>query len=90
MLDKLCYTKIDCRYSPVSQGSLSTKWKIITSSVELGISIAPMVVVLIFFGGNHMNEAYNAGMFILAVFSALWGYIGSLKMAEFFLHISSY
>lgn len=30
-----------------------------------------------------MNEAYNAGMFILAVFSALWGYIGSLKMVEF-------
>jgi hypothetical protein len=50
--------------------------------VELGISIAPMVVVLIFFGGNHMNEAYNAGMFILAVFSALWGYIGILKMTE--------
>ena len=29
-----------------------------------------------------MNEAYNAGMFILAVFSALWGYIGILKMTE--------
>lgn len=82
MLGKLCYTRVGCIYSPVSQGSLSATWKIITSSVELGISIAPMVVVLIFFGGNHMNEAYNAGMFILAVFSALWGYIGILKMTE--------
>lgn len=30
-----------------------------------------------------MYKTYSAGMFILAVFSALWGYIGSLKMAKF-------